>query len=379
MRPRFGLYIHWPFCAAKCPYCDFNSHVAREIDHARWGRNLRAELARVASETPDHILTTIFFGGGTPSLMPADLVAALIEDAKQLWRASNDLEVTLEANPTSIEAGRFRAFRLAGVNRVSIGVQALNNKDLRKLGRMHSAEEALHALEIARETFDRVSIDLIYARQDQSAQDWEKELSQAISLELDHLSLYQLTVEPGTDFAKRHKRGKLKGLPSEDLSIELWDLTQEITKSAGLAAYETSNHARPGAQSRHNLLYWSGGDWAAIGPGAHGRITIDQARWATETALAPAQWLRLVEETGSGETFREKLTRAEEIDEAVLMGLRLHEGLDLTRMKGLGWHPDKASLKELSELGYAEQTGNRLIVTDAGKPLLNAVISKLLA
>ncbi|MEM1234949.1 MAG: radical SAM family heme chaperone HemW, partial [Pseudomonadota bacterium] len=283
MLPRFGLYIHWPFCAAKCPYCDFNSHVRSAVDTQRWSRALRSEIERLHRETPDHILSTIFFGGGTPSLMPTQLVADLISDSRARWRTANDVEITLEANPTSVETQKFLEFRDAGVNRVSMGVQALNDADLRKLGRMHSAADAMRALEKAKVAFDRVSIDLIYARQDQSVDAWRAELSQALSLDLDHLSLYQLTIEPGTIFAKRHRAGRLLGLPQEDISADMWDITQELTQEAGMPAYEVSNHARLGAESQHNILYWSGGDWGGIGPGAHGRLTIDGKRWATET------------------------------------------------------------------------------------------------
>ncbi|MEM6897169.1 MAG: radical SAM family heme chaperone HemW [Pseudomonadota bacterium] len=378
MTPRFGLYIHWPFCAAKCPYCDFNSHVSSAVDADRWERALRAELARVANETPDHVLSTIFFGGGTPSLMPAALVAHLIDDAQRLWRTANDVEITLEANPTSIDTEKFHAFRQAGVNRVSLGVQALNDPDLRRLGRMHSVDEALRGMEIARGTFDRVSIDLIYARQNQTAGDWERELSRALSFDLDHLSLYQLTIEPGTIFAKRHSRGQLKGLPEEGLAVELWEMTQELTTHAGLPAYEVSNHARPGAESRHNILYWTGGDWGGIGPGAHGRLTLPGGRVATETALMPEAWLSRVEQMGSGETTRRVLDTEEVVDELVLMGLRLRDGIDLAQLKSFGWQPDQRRLSELSDLGFVSESQDRLAVTETGRPLLNAVIERLL-
>lgn len=375
MAQRFGLYIHWPFCAAKCPYCDFNSHVRGSIDTEKWDVALRQELRRVSEETPDHVLSTIFFGGGTPSLMPPSIVEHLITDAFDLWRRGNEVEITLEANPTSIETERLRDFRSAGVNRVSMGVQALKDTDLRRLGRMHSAKDALIALEKARSTFDRVSIDLIYARQDQSAADWEIELNQALELGLDHLSLYQLTIEQGTDFGKRHNAGKLRGLPGEDLSIELWDITQELTTAAGVPAYEVSNHAKPGAESRHNQIYWSGGDWGGIGPGAHGRLTIDGTRWATETKLMPEAWLTSVLEEGSGESLRDALSAGEVFEERIIMGLRLRDGVDLNQTS---WRPDERCINELQEMDLIELDNDILKVTAAGRPLLNSVIAKLL-
>ncbi|MEO0486779.1 MAG: radical SAM family heme chaperone HemW [Pseudomonadota bacterium] len=378
MQGRFGLYVHWPFCAAKCPYCDFNSHVRGGIDHDRWSAALRQELSRVALEVPDAVLDTIFFGGGTPSLMPPALVGALIDDATTLWRTSNDVEITLEANPTSIEADKFRGFQAAGVNRVSIGVQAFNDIDLRKLGRVHSAEEALVALDVAREQFDRVSIDLIYARQDQSLDDWRAELERAVGLGLDHLSLYQLTIEPGTVFAKRHRAGSLKGLPQEDVAVDMWDATQEICEAAGMPSYETSNHAVPGAESRHNLIYWTGGDWAGIGPGAHGRLSVGAERVATETALAPEAWLERVDRLGSGETVRDTLSRDEVIEEAVLMGLRLRDGIPMAQLEHLGWEAPGDKVARLTELGLLEDQRDRLQTTPAGRPLLNSIITELL-
>lgn len=307
--------------------------------------------------------------------MPTQLVADLISDSRARWRTANDVEITLEANPTSVETQKFLEFRDAGVNRVSMGVQALNDADLRKLGRMHSAADAMRALEKAKVAFDRVSIDLIYARQDQSVDAWRAELSQALSFDLDHLSLYQLTIEPGTIFATRHRAGRLLGLPQEDISADMWDITQELTQGAGLPAYEVSNHARLGAESQHNVLYWSGGDWGGIGPGAHGRLTIDGKRWATETHLAPELWLSSVEASGTGESARLQLTAEDVIEEQVLMGLRLVEGIDLSR---LSWRPDPAAVSDLEEMGMLRVTQNRMAVTDQGRPILNAVIEKLL-
>ncbi|HDR29144.1 radical SAM family heme chaperone HemW, partial [Rhodovulum sp.] len=277
----FGLYVHWPFCLSKCPYCDFNSHVAASIDMGEWQRAYLSEIRRIGAETGPRTLTSVFFGGGTPSLMAPDLVAAILDTVRATWPCANDMEVTLEANPGSVEAGRFAGYRDAGVGRVSLGVQALNDADLGRLGRLHSAAEARAAFDIARNTFERVSFDLIYARQDQLLADWQAELGQALALGVDHLSLYQLTIEPGTAFGDRHARGGLRGLPDDDRAADMYLATQEICAAAGLPAYEVSNHARPGAESRHNLIYWRYGDYAGIGPGAHGRLTLDGRRWAT--------------------------------------------------------------------------------------------------
>ncbi|MEL6550776.1 MAG: radical SAM family heme chaperone HemW [Pseudomonadota bacterium] len=377
LTPTFGLYIHWPFCAAKCPYCDFNSHVSRSVDHSRWADAMRSEMTRLGRETEGRVLQTIFFGGGTPSLMPPELVASLIDTAAATWPMANEVEITLEANPTSIDSRNFNGFRSAGVNRVSLGVQALEDEDLKKLGRWHSAAEALQALEIAQENFGRVSVDLIYARQGQSPEAWEAELRRAIALGTSHLSLYQLTIEPGTVFAKQFSRGKLPGLPDEDRAMDLWDVTQTLCEAAGLPAYETSNHARPGEEAKHNLIYWSGGDWAAVGPGAHGRLTIDGLRYAFETERMPHLWLDRVETVGSGELGREALSTDEIIDERVLMGLRMRDGISLEALSDLGWAPPSAALAELEDLGYV-QADQRLKVTPAGRPLLNAIIEKLM-
>ena len=267
----FGLYVHWPFCEAKCPYCDFNSHVSREIDEDRWRAAYLSEIDRLAELTPDRVLNSVFFGGGTPSLMSPELVNALIERIREKWAFANNIEITLEANPRSVEAGRFRGFSDAGVNRVSMGIQALNNPDLAKLGRLHSVEEARKAFDTARSVFKRISFDLIYARQGQSLNDWRKELTEALAMSVDHLSLYQLTIEQGTAFWERQRRGQLSGLPDEDLSADMYELTQEICDQHGMPAYEVSNHAEPGAESQHNLIYWRYGDYGGIGPGAHGR------------------------------------------------------------------------------------------------------------
>ena len=299
----FGLYVHWPFCQAKCPYCDFNSHVSREIDQERWRRAYLAELDRYAAEVPGRVLTSVFFGGGTPSLMDPELVGAILDRVARLWPMANDPEITLEANPTSVEAGRFRGYRDAGVNRVSMGIQALNNADLARLGRLHSVEEALAAFDIARGLFDRVSFDLIYARQGQTLADWRIELQQALSMAVDHLSLYQLTIEPGTAFGDRFARGTLRDLPDDDAGADMYLLTQEMCDAAGLHGYEVSNHAARGAESRHNLVYWRYGDFVGIGPGAHGRLTLDGQRHATIGHHMPEAWLHAVQ-SGRAEASR---------------------------------------------------------------------------
>lgn len=371
----FGLYIHWPFCMAKCPYCDFNSHVAAEIDESRWNRAYLSEIARAGQETADRVLSTVFFGGGTPSLMSPDLVGAILETVRATWVVANDLEVTLEANPTSAEAGRFRGYRDAGVNRVSVGIQSLRDQDLKALGRLHSAAEARTAFALAREVFDRASFDLIYARQNQTLADWRTELAEALAMAADHLSLYQLTIEDGTAFGDRFKRGRLAGLPQEDLAADMYLLTQEMTEAAGLPAYEVSNHAWPGAESRHNLIYWRSGDWAGIGPGAHGRLTLKGVRVATETPLSPLGWLRHVETTGSGEGARQVVPAEDMQAEAVMMGLRLEEGVAVDAIIS-----DKSSeIKALEDIGLVQLDAGRLRATPRGRLVLNRITGALLA
>ena len=373
-RAGFGLYIHWPFCLAKCPYCDFNSHVAAEIDESRWNRAYLSEIARVGRETEGRILSTVFFGGGTPSLMSPELVGALLEAVRATWVVANDLEVTLEANPTSVEAGRFRGYSDAGVNRVSVGIQALRDADLKALGRMHSVAEAKAAFGLARDVFDRVSFDLIYARQGQSLAAWRTELAEALAMAADHISLYQLTIEDGTAFGDRFRRGRLGGLPEEDLAADMYLLTQELTEAAGLPAYEVSNHARPGAESRHNLIYWRSGDWAGIGPGAHGRLTLGGTRVATETPLSPLGWLRQVETTGTGEGGRAVVTPDDARAEAVMMGLRLVEGLETTALP-----EDKMSIiNSLEDDGLIRLGAGRLCATPEGRLVLNRLTGALL-
>ena len=373
----FGLYIHWPFCEAKCPYCDFNSHVSRRIDQQAWRDAYLTELKRVARETPGRILRSAFFGGGTPSLMDPQTVADVIDEIRKLWPVANDLEVTLEANPGSVEAGRFQDYRDGGVNRISMGIQALNDDDLRKLGRIHTAAEAMAAFDIARNTFERVSFDLIYARQGQSLADWRAELTRALGLAVDHLSLYQLTIEQGTAFGDRYNAGKLRNLPDDDLSADLYAMTQDLCGEHGMPAYEVSNHARDGAQSRHNLIYWRYGDYAGIGPGAHGRLTLGGKRFSTETWSNPDRWLKSVAD-GTAEKPRNQLSGTEQAEEFLLMGLRLREGIDPTRYQALTGRPlDEQSFADLQDLGMLTSDGGKIIVSEQGFMVLNAIIARL--
>ena len=375
----FGLYIHWPFCQAKCPYCDFNSHVVAQIDQKAWERSYLSEIDRVGAETKGRILRSVFFGGGTPSLMDPSVVDAILTKVRATWGCANDIEITLEANPTSVEAGRFTSYRNAGVNRVSMGIQALNDTDLKALGRLHSATEAMAAFDIARDVFDRVSFDLIYARQNQTLAGWGQELKQALSMAVDHLSLYQLTIEDGTAFGDRYAIGKLRGLPDDDLAADMYAATQDICEAAGFTSYEVSNHARPGCESIHNQIYWRYGDYAGIGPGAHGRLTLDGQRYATETPLGPTAWLQQVEPAGNGESTRSVLTAEDQRAEMLLMGMRLREGVDLNRFKISQSDSFTNKINNLREIGMVELTENRLQLTAQGRPLLNAVLRTLLA
>jgi oxygen-independent coproporphyrinogen-3 oxidase len=376
----FGLYIHWPFCQSKCPYCDFNSHVAASIDQRRWRDAYLREIARVGAETPGRVLQTVFFGGGTPSLMEPEIVADVLAAVRATWPMVNDPEITLEANPGSVEAGRFRGFRDAGVNRVSMGVQALNDADLRRLGRLHSVAEAKQAYDIARKCFDRVSFDLIYARQDQTLDQWRVELTEALSMAVDHLSMYQLTIEDGTAFGDRFARGGLKGLPDEDVQADMYAVTQEVCAAHGMPAYEVSNHARPGAESRHNLVYWRMGDYIGIGPGAHGRVTLGGQRWATVAPKAPGAWLAMVEAGRAGEDPREAVLPAEQATEYLLMSLRLSEGSDMARYEALaGVALDAPKLADLEVMGLIVVEDGRLRATPAGRAVLNGVLRELLA
>lgn len=377
----FGVYIHWPFCLSKCPYCDFNSHVRHAaIDEARFVRAFTAEIAATAARVPGRTVSTVFFGGGTPSLMQPATVGALLEAVARHWRLAPDAEVTLEANPTSVEATRFRGYRAAGVNRVSLGVQALDDRALAALGRTHSAREALDAVAIARAAFERYSFDLIYARPQQTPAAWAAELTRALAEAGEHLSLYQLTIEADTPFAALHAAGKLAP-PDDDTARALYDTTQEICAAHGLPAYEISNHARPGAECRHNLVYWRAQEYAGIGPGAHGRLDIAGARRATATEKRPESWLMRVESHGHGVTTDDTLTREEAADEFLLMGLRLAEGIDPARYAALaGRTLDPERIAFLQAHGLVETTdAGRLRVTLPGFPVLDAVIADLAA
>lgn len=371
----FGVYVHWPFCLAKCPYCDFNSHVSTSVDQAQWRRALVAEVRAAKALTGPRRVDTVFFGGGTPSLMPAETVGAIIDAIAAEWGLANGAEITLEANPTSVEAARFRGYAAAGVNRVSMGVQALNDADLKALGRMHSAAEARAAFDVARSVFSRVSFDLIYARQGQTLTAWEAELTEALAMAIDHLSLYQLTIEEGTRFGDLAARGRLRNLPDDDLAADMFAATQEIAAAAGMPAYEISNHARPGAESRHNLIYWRYGDYAGIGPGAHGRLTLDGARWGTVTPSNPAAWL-----DSAGQFDWEAVETADAAAEMLMMGLRLSEGVDRRRYERLaGTALDARSIDDLVREGFLTAEKGRVATTSKGRPVLNAVLRRLLA
>tara|TARA_R110002073_G_scaffold137784_2_gene286918 strand:- start:3053 stop:4240 length:1188 start_codon:yes stop_codon:yes gene_type:complete len=374
----FGLYIHWPFCQAKCPYCDFNSHVAAKIDQKAWAKAYLSEIDRVGAETDGRILRSVFFGGGTPSMMDPEIVDAILSKVRATWGMANDIEITLEANPTSVEAGRFAGYREAGVNRISMGAQALNDADLKALGRLHSHTEALAAFDVARNIFDRVSFDLIYARQNQTLEAWREELSRALALAVDHLSLYQLTIENGTAFRDRYSAGKLRGLPDDDRAADMYELTQTLCEDAGFPAYEVSNHAKSGSESLHNRIYWRYGDYAGIGPGAHGRLTVSGQRYATETPLAPGAWRALIDRTGSGEGSRSVLTQSDAATEFLLMGLRLSEGVDLNRLESEMFHRIIPKINGLSDMGMVEREQDRLRVTTRGRPVLNAILRHLL-
>ena len=377
----FAVYVHWPFCLSKCPYCDFNSHVRHDgVDEARFLRAYETEIAATAARVPGRTVSSIFFGGGTPSLMQPTSVQTILDCIGKHWSIASDIEVTLEANPTSVEATRFRGYRAAGVNRVSLGVQALDDAALKELGRLHTAQEALDAVAVARSIFDRYSFDLIYARPRQTLDAWAAELNRAIAEAAEHLSLYQLTIEPDTPFFGLQKAGKLI-VPDEDLARDLYDLTQSICATGGLPAYEISNHAKPGAECRHNLVYWRGHDYAGVGPGAHGRLTIGERRVATATEKRPEAWLLRVEETGTGFTVDEKLTPGETADEYLLMGLRLAEGIDIARYSALsGRSLDPKRISILRGEGAVETTADgRLRVTKSGFPLLDAVVADLAA
>jgi len=380
-RPGFGVYVHWPFCLSKCPYCDFNSHVRHAaIDEDRFARAFAREIETTAARAPGREVTSIFLGGGTPSLMQPRTVGRVLDAIGQHWQVASDVEVTLEANPTSVEATRFRGYRAAGVNRVSLGVQALDDASLKMLGRLHSAREALDAVAIARAAFDRYSFDLIYARPDQTPEMWAGELRHAIAEAAEHLSLYQLTIEEGTPFFGLHAAGKLK-TPDEALARTLYDVTQEVCGKHGLPAYEISNHARPGAECRHNLVYWRGEEYAGIGPGAHGRLDSGGLRHATATEKRPEGWLMRVEANGHGMVTDDILNSEERADEYLLMGLRLNEGIDPGRYRALsGRALDPARIATLTEEGaITVDASGRLRVTQSGFPVLDAVVADLAA
>lgn len=385
----FGIYVHWPFCAAKCPYCDFNSHVRhRPVDQARFLEAFKSEIAHFANRTPDRRVTSIFFGGGTPSLMEPATLAGILDAIHWHWPVEPDAEISMEANPQSVEAERFKAYRKAGVNRLSLGVQALNDPDLKFLGRLHNVEEALHAIKLARETFPRLSFDLIYARPNQSVLAWKEELKRALNYAVDHLSLYQLTIEPDTTFWSLREAGKLV-VPSPDEAAELYEVTQEICEEAGLPSYETSNHAVPGAESQHNLVYWHYGEYVGIGPGAHGRLVGDNgtSRFATATERNPERWLSLVESHQHGTITDDELSLEEQGDEFLVMGLRLNEGIDLSRYQALSGRridPRRVEdllthnmLERLAPLTPGSNTENRLRATKEGAMVLDAVVADL--
>jgi len=379
----FGIYAHWPFCRAKCPYCDFNSHVREAIDQSRWRQALLAELAHYAEQTPGRTVTSLFFGGGTPSLMEPETTAAIIAAVRKHWQVAPDLEITLEANPTSVEIERFRGFREAGVNRVSIGVQALDDAVLKFLGRQHSSGEAIRALEIGRATFPRLSFDLIYARPGQSLEAWQEELSTALDLANSHISLYQLTIEPGTAFEQRVARGDFQTLP-EDEQAALFDWTASRLERAGLPAYEISNHARPGEESRHNLTYWRYGDYVGVGPGAHGRLTLGGTKFATRQHRAPEAWLEAVERQGHATRQRDEVEASARLQEMVMMGLRLAEGIPAARFVAeigaeIEGALDSARLKRMIEGGFLTLENDRLRATSEGRARLDAVLGALLA
>ena len=379
----FGVYLHWPFCRSKCPYCDFNSHVREAIDQERWRDALLADLDHAAAKSGPRQVTSVFFGGGTPSLMPPETVAALIERIDALWGLAPGTEVTLEANPTSAEAESFAGFAAAGVNRLSLGVQALNEDALKFLGRQHSAAEALAALALARAAFPRISFDLIYARPGQSAAAWRAELAEALALGPEHISLYQLTIEEGTVFHGAWRRGELS-LPEEEAAAELFEATAAQLAEAGLPAYEISNHARPGAECRHNLTYWRYGDYVGVGPGAHGRLTFDGAKHATREHRAPEAWLDLVARQGHGWRQAEVIDRDQRLAEMVMMGLRLGEGISRAALhRELGAAPEDLlpadRLARLKSEGYLELDDDGLRATAAGRQRLDALLGYLLA
>jgi putative oxygen-independent coproporphyrinogen III oxidase len=378
----FGIYVHWPFCRSKCPYCDFNSHVRERIDETTWRDALVRAIDQQAARTPGRTVDSVFFGGGTPSLMDPKTTAAVLERIARNWTLSPDAEITLEANPTSAEAKSFAGFRAAGVNRLSLGVQALDAASLKFLGRQHDAAEARAAIALAARHFQRYSFDLIYARPGQTIASWRKELAEAVAMAADHLSVYQLTIEQGTAFYAAHARGDFI-LPDEDLADDLFDATQADLAAMGLPAYEISNHARPGAESRHNKVYWRYGDYVGVGPGAHGRLTLDGAKLATRQIKAPELWLASLQEGGDGMAEQVPTPREDRLTEMLMMGLRLVEGIPRARfLREAGGEPEAVlnprGLADLIEGGFVTLDGERLATTAKGRPVLNAVLAKLI-
>ncbi|MBV1900421.1 MAG: radical SAM family heme chaperone HemW [Kordiimonadaceae bacterium] len=380
-----AIYVHWPFCLKKCPYCDFNSHVRDEVSHDAWRDALLNEISHIAARYPNLSAKSIFFGGGTPSLMEPETTAAVISAVKSYWAPEQDIEITLEANPSSVEAERFKAYAQAGINRLSVGVQSLNDEVLKFLGRLHSADEALAALKVAQNNFERVSFDLIYARPDQTVEGWKKELKEAISFGTSHMSLYQLTIEEGTAFYHQFERGKFK-LPDEKTSVALFEETQNMMAAAGMPAYETSNHAKPGEESQHNLAYWQGEPYVGIGPGAHGRLpTVEKgAAYAHAQIKRPEDWLAASVSRGTGLDTLDYIPAEDRAVEAILTGLRLTKGVDITRWQEQFSQPlynvlNEDAASELEASGHIHRSNGHLRLSRKGRPLLNFILGKLIA
>ncbi len=376
----FGIYIHWPFCTSLCPYCDFNSHVSSSVDSNAWRQAYESELERCAAETGGKPLRSLFFGGGTPSTMPPELVDGIIGKVRNLWNPGADIEITLEANPGTSDIEKFKLLADAGVNRLSVGAQSLRDAELARLGRLHSSAEARAAFDAARAAFDRASMDLMYARQFQTLEDWRAELAEALEMQPTHMSLYQLTIEPGTVFGKLYRAGRLAGLPCESVAAELYLATQELCEAKGLGAYEVSNHAAEGFESIHNLIYWRSGDYAGIGPGAHGRLTLAGRRYATEAVMMPGDWIDSVARKGSGEKSRAVVGAKDAATEYLMMSLRLAEGTSLDRLNSLCSDAiDWSRIAELEDDGLLDKSGTRLKATLRGRLLLNSVLAKLIS
>ncbi len=378
----FGIYVHWPFCLSKCPYCDFNSHVHERVDHEAFAKAYLKEINYIADMTKGRTVETVFFGGGTPSLMKPETVQMILDAVKSHWDVSPDWEVTLEANPTSSEAEKFKAFKAAGVNRLSLGIQSLRSEDLKFLGRTHDTEQAREAIQMAADNFDRFSFDLIYARPQQTVEAWKEELREALQIAAGHISLYQLTIEKNTPFFIQHARGEFK-IPAEELAADFYDATEEIMKASGFETYEVSNYARPGQQSRHNLIYWRYGDYAGIGPGAHGRLTLGGKKYATRTHRAPDIWLQRVEANGHSHHEFELIEPVQRLQEAVMMGLRLEEGVPLSRLQSeYGGDPleiiEQRKISKLCDEGLLIFENDIIRATHSGRKCLNGVLNYLL-